>query len=94
MIIRNATSASYYGSGLHDEPCKVRLSDKQLDIICIDPGGREVIWYGDEIAPGHYRLDNREGGTGTLHCFPNSRFLDGWWQENGEEGMWRITLSS
>jgi len=55
----------------------------------------ELLWQGVEQAPGHFRLtkvgDN--GSIASLHRFPGGKTLDGWWLEDGYEGMWRITLS-
>ena len=45
---------------------------------------------------GHFDLAAPERkGRASLHCFPNSHFMEGYWQEEdvrGVRGMWRIHL--
>ena len=88
-----ATVLNYYGDqGSETTHCQVRLDGAGLDLMS---SAGELLWQGVEQAPGHFRLtkvgDN--GSIASLHRFPGGKTFDGWWLEDGYEGMWRITLS-
>lgn len=52
-----------------------------------------IVYKGWQIAPGHFRLVGpNQGDIATLHAFPNSRRLEGYWQENSTLGMWLVEL--
>lgn len=86
----------YYGDSRPSETsdCNVSLEAGSLKIIYeIDDG--EVRWIGTDLGGGHFDLRAHGAVTGraSMHMMtPKSRFLEGWWQEDGEEGMWRISL--
>lgn len=80
-----------------DDPCKVTLDDDRIEVRYDDEddeGGEiHVVWIGVELAPGHYSLERAEaGGKATLHRFPTSMRLEGFWTMDGERGMWLIKL--
>lgn len=55
--------------------------------------GEHTVYSGHSFGKGHYTLrcvDN-PGCTATLHCFENSKILEGSWEEESR-GMWRIEL--
>jgi hypothetical protein len=73
--------------------CQVRLGDHRIEVIYEYDPGEEEVYEGEEIGEGHFELKARIGnGKGNLHRFSNGKILDGWWLEDGDEGMWRITL--
>jgi hypothetical protein len=55
--------------------------------------GRFHTWEGREDGQGHFKLTKQGGGgSASLHCFPGSRILEGYFVEGDVRGMWRITL--
>ncbi len=73
--------------------CEVRISGPEI-VVSYREDGRWMIYKGREIAPGHYELSCAEnGGTATIHRSGDSEWLEGFWIEEGNEGMWRIQLS-
>ncbi len=86
--------AFFYDTPSEDSLCDVRIDGKKIVVSYIEEGvPRAVIYEGTEHDPGHYELSNKDmKGRATLHRFKDGKFLEGWWQENGIQGMWRITL--
>lgn len=84
----------FYDAHSEDSPCDVKIDGKNIVVSYIEEGRPiAVIYKGTEHEPGHYELSNKDvKGRATLHRFKGSKFLEGWWQENGTQGMWRITL--
>ncbi|MBI5241393.1 MAG: hypothetical protein HY926_13050 [Elusimicrobia bacterium] len=80
---------------LDDYPCEIKLDGAEILVTYADedfhPNG--AFWRGTETTPGHYQL-RLDGGDGqaSLHRFPDSTILEGYWREDGEDGMWRIEL--
>ena len=83
---------------VHDIACKVEISStrcvlKYDEVDDIDPRPKFVEWSGHAVAPGHYELRTANGGHASLHRMSaESRFLEGFWKEEGLRGMWRIDL--
>jgi hypothetical protein len=73
-------------------PCSVRIGALSIVIEYQDDG--TVTYRGRAEAPGHYSLECVAlGGRATLHRAPGSPVLEGFWNEGGYRGMWRIYLS-
>jgi len=77
-----------------DEPCEVILNDSELTVSYWDEDiNGYAIYKGKEVASGHFELTApMVNGRATLHRLPEALLLVGSWEENGERGMWRITL--
>lgn len=96
QIWNNCEMASLsYDASIEHFSCEVRIDGKYIVVSYMEKGrATAVIYKGTEHEPGHYELSNKDvKGRATLHRFNGSNFLEGWWQENGMQGMWRITLS-
>ena len=89
----SCTMESFFGHevALETAPCRVRIGDGHVEVFYDDDSG-EVCYRGPEIGAGHYNVTREHHGAGSLHHFPDGRILEGWWREDGEVGMWRITL--
>jgi|SRR3990170_6091423 len=74
--------------------CEVKIDNNNILVSYIQEGKPTAIIYkGTEHESGHYELSSKEvKGRATLHRFKGSKFLEGWWQEDGAQGMWRIAL--
>lgn len=79
--------------------CTVTLNHDEIFIDFVEealaPSEQDLLtrYHGWQIAPGHFRLvGSNQGDVATLHAFPNSHRLEGWWQENHASGMWIIEL--
>ena len=78
---------------VNDSGYIVHLSDESIEISYDDDEGA-VCYRGKNNGDGHYDLFAPERkGHASLHCFPNSHFMEGYWQEGDERGMWRIRLA-
>ena len=103
MLYRNSRMDTYRKASKDcdattlDHPVIVRL-DAESIYIEINDGGEIYSYTGQAEGDGHYRMKgDRYGGvpfqsTGSLHRFANEREMDGYWREEGTEGMWRIYL--
>ncbi len=70
----------------------VRLTDDMIELAYDDDEGA-VCYRGKNNGDGHFDLTATErAGRASLHCFPGSHFLEGYWQEERCRGMWRIQL--
>lgn len=77
---------------INDEGYIVRLSDEKLE-IAYDGAEGAVCYQGKNNGNGHFELKAPEiNGQASVHCFPKSNVMEGYWQEGGERGMWRIHL--
>lgn len=85
----------YYGNdepSLRD-PCKVTFSGDQITVSYDGLEGENYQYTGMDHGSGHFELALADGdGGATLHRFPNSKLLEGYWKEDGVEGFWRIHL--
>jgi hypothetical protein len=73
--------------------CDVRIDGKEIVVSFKGDDGNPVVYIGKEIGDGHYELRSKDHGTATLHRFPKSHFLEGFWRDGSDEGMWRIVLN-
>lgn len=73
--------------------CQVRIESDGEIAISYETDGQHIVYKGRAKGDGHYLLscENVEGRA-TLHGFSDSRILEGYWEENGLKGMWRIEL--
>lgn len=79
----------------NDEGYIVRLSDDLIEVAYDDEDGVAVCYRGKNNGNGHFDLTAPERkGRASLHCFPNSHFMEGYWQEGDARGMWRIQLKN
>jgi hypothetical protein len=70
----------------------VRISDGSIAISYKDEG-QTVVYNGDELEPGHFKLQSNDVvGRATLHRFASADVLEGHWVESGSQGMWRVQL--
>src|SRR5262245_17892701 len=93
-VYRNSTMELFSAGDQWDHPCEVRIGNGSISVSYED-GGIIVVYEGPEIEPGHFKLTangNGVSGRATLHRFTDADVLDGWWLENGNEGMWRLIL--
>ncbi len=73
-----------------DESCEVCIDGSRIIVSYHDDEG-PVKYIGNEIGVGHFELKCAERkGHATLHQFPNGNILEGFWNEDGERGMWRL----
>lgn len=65
------------------------------DSILIEYEDAELVQYqGKANGEGHFELYGIGfHGHASLHMFPGSSILEGFWEEEGYRGMWRIKLS-
>lgn len=53
----------------------------------------QLVYYGNEEGPGHFKLTWPEvKGRATLQYFKDDNVLDGWWLEDGYDGMWQVSI--
>lgn len=86
---------TYFESGdaWVDEECEVRFEADKIFVSYLGEDGIPVLYIGVQKGEGHFRLECKHiDGVASLHRFPEGQILDGWWKENGFQGMWRITL--
>jgi len=85
----------FYSDGDVDDKCEVNISEEKIVLSYFDKDfNGYIIYSGEVVGDGHYKLECKEvNGKGTLHRFPNGKRLEGFWVQDGEEGMWRIELN-
>lgn len=97
QIWKNCTAAIFYDderAAINDRGYIVRLSDDNIEVAYDDDEGA-VYYRGQNNGNGHFDLTAPERkGRASLHCFPNSHFMEGYWQEDKARGMWRIQLKN
>jgi hypothetical protein len=84
----------FYGDNpaFEGEECEIRINGNEIVISYSDSDG-VVIYKGKDEGSGHFVLECPERrGRATLHQIPTSKFLEGFWVEDGDKGFWRITL--
>ena len=71
---------------------QVKIDDKEIVVSYQD--SEWVEYRGKNKGDGHFQLSCPERkGEASLHQFPGGKILEGFWIENGYQGMWRIKLS-
>lgn len=94
-ILENCRAEIFYAKcgNLVEENFEVRVMGDALGVYTSGESNNLVGFKGTvESQVGHYRLTGVFGGSATLHIAPGSSLLEGSWEENGYEGMWRIYL--
>lgn len=94
MLYANSRMETYSASGVSlDEPCSVRLD---ADSVRVEyrQDGETYAYSGAANGAGHYELrcEGYPQCRATLHRFEGSELLEGFWIEEGGQGMWRIRL--
>lgn len=94
-IWHNSKMSTFYYSdepSSEDYPCIVEINEDKISVKYDD---EEVVEYqGKNHGNGHFELSAPEiGGKASLHMFPNSLILEGYWIEDSYRGMWRILLA-
>lgn len=76
-----------------DAECTVQIDADHIKIK-YKQDGEHYSYTGSSIGPGHYNLhcDGYPECRATLHCFEDSKVLEGSWREEQSQGMWRIRL--
>jgi hypothetical protein len=75
------------------EPCEVVIGDGRIAVSQAYEGVGHVTFSGPELEPGHFTVTaDKISAKGSLHKFSNSKRLEGYWVEEGAQGMWRIDL--
>lgn len=75
-----------------DEFYEVYLSDGEIKVR-YEVDGEYNVYIGREISSGHFELACPAlAGKATLHRFPGSQILEGFWHEEGVRGAWKIRL--
>ena len=95
MIWSNSKADIYYRDTEADldEPCEVRVDGNSIVVSYEDDGGHTV-YKGIENGIGHFELSAPTvKGRASLHMFKHNRILEGYWEEDGQRGMWRIKLA-
>ena len=91
-LYRKSSMEMFSTDGQWSHPCEVRIDGRHIAVSYKD-NGIIILYEGPELEPGHFELRAKGVvGKATLHRFANDEMLDGWWLENGNEGMWRISL--
>ena len=95
---KNATMETWsFGAGaVKSRQCEVRLADNGEIEVSFRSSADETgytVYEGKELDEGHYLLECESPvGRATLHRFPDSLILEGYWEEGDDHGMRRITL--
>ncbi len=93
---KNATSCTYFlgKEAAESSVCEVRITEKGEIVVSYETDDGYTVYKGQELGKGHYLLESDEPfGRGSLHRFEGSQILEGYWEEDGSKGMWRIELS-
>lgn len=78
---------------LREEGYEVRIDENEILVAYQDDDGW-VEYRGKNSGDGHFLLEAPERqGRASLHRFPESEILEGSWQEQGYQGMWKIRLA-
>ncbi|MFA6967331.1 hypothetical protein [Bosea sp. (in: a-proteobacteria)] len=90
----NHSSVEWYDStGVHNGTCEVKIEGSEIVLSYIWEGKRYLL-RGQAVADGHFKLIGVGfNGKSNLHQFPNDDILEGWWIDDGYDGMCRITLN-
>ena len=91
---KNAVSWNYYfdSAAAESASCEVRITDDQI-VVSYETDEGHTVYAGSENTAGHYILESESpAGRATLHRLPDSLILEGYWEEGGSKGMWRIQL--
>lgn len=93
---KNSVVHTYYGDDntMDTDHCEVTIGDGRMSVRYEYEPGKFQTYDGPEVGEGHFNLIAKvDEGKASLHRIPHSRILEGWWAEDGNEGMWRIILN-
>lgn len=94
MVWSNSKMDTFYydGAADTDSPCEVRIDGNEI-VVSYEGDDGPIIYKGQAMGVGHFELRSAAvDGRATLHMFEGGKSLEGFWVEDGIEGMWRITL--
>lgn len=90
----------FNADGRGSQPCEIKMEAGKIEIFAPETNSfLEVTYRGTEVESGHYELFEDSYLTeskqphATLHGFKNSIYLDGYYEDIEETGMWRVTLN-
>ena len=95
LLRQSATMKTVYDSDhCYDEwKCEITIINNEITVSYEEDDDVHILYKGSENGDGHYQLKcHQRNGNATLHRFPKSRILEGYWNEDGYTGMWRIQL--
>ena len=73
--------------------CQVKIDNDSI-VVSYESDDGWVNYSGKNDKSGHFELHaDRYDGHASLHMFPGSTVLEGYWVEQGTRGMWRIVLA-
>ncbi len=81
------------GTADEDECCDVRIDSENIIVNYMD--GKERVQYeGSDLGGGHFILNCKaKSGKASLHLPKDGKILEGYWEESGDRGFWRIYLN-
>jgi len=85
---------AYYDETTADEEedCEIIINMDKI-VVSYRYDNEVVVYKGKDEGHGHFVLECPDRkGKATLHQIPESKFLEGFWIEEGYKGFWRITL--
>lgn len=78
---------------LNDPGYEVRITGDEL-VVSYQGSSGWVNYTGRDLGGGHYELAAPEvDGRAMLHRCGDSEFLEGYWSEGSEHGLWRVYLA-
>lgn len=94
-IWKNCRADIYYadeGAELNDPGYEVRVTNGDM-VISYQGQSGWVNYSGQDQGGGHYLLHCPEvDGRAMMHHAPESSIIEGYWSEDGCDGMWRLYL--
>lgn len=99
-IWRNCKASIFYSDGTateHNRNYQVRIEGDFIVVSYESNGNHTNTWVsyeGNDVGHGHYKLiaKHKNDGFATLHIMPDDDFLEGYWTQENQTGMWRIEL--
>jgi len=76
----------------HEPGYQVKIDENEI-VVSYQDDGEWVEYRGKNKGDGHFQLSCPDlKGEASLHQFPQGKILEGFWIEDGIQGMWRIRL--
>ena len=93
IIWKNCKTDVFYYEGPADSyKSEVKFDGNRIVVSYKDEDGYTT-YDGESTGDGHFELSSpRAAGRATLHVLEKGRILEGYWEEGGDKGMWRISL--
>ncbi len=80
----------YDGNVQTNEPYEVKFNGDKIVVSYKDDDGGYTVGEGQQNGKGHFFLKAESvKGRATLHMLDEEEILEGFWEEDGEEAMWR-----